>query len=124
MTNDVGDECAEPGNAQAVAPRSASANDHGGDAYIWRASRSSTWARADFGNLAVWTPVAIGCGVGAYFGLKTEPAWQIGFIALAISLFILISGAALCQDCARRRICVSGFCRRRYPNGAGCRANP
>lgn len=33
-------------------------------------------AAADAGRLALWTPVAVGCGVAAYFSLKSEPpAW-------------------------------------------------
>ena len=81
-------------------------------------------ARRDFGNLAVWTPVAIGCGVGAYFGLKTEPAWQIGFIALAISLFIL-SRAPRFARIARAAVFASlGFVAADIRNGADCRANP
>ncbi len=54
--------------------------------YLARQSVTA-WARADIGNLAVWTPVAIGCGVGFYFGLKTEPPWQAGMLMLAVASF-------------------------------------
>ena len=36
------------------------------------------WALRDLERLSLWSPVAIGFGIGVYFYLKTEPAWIIG----------------------------------------------
>lgn len=88
MTIDAGDKTAGPGAAQAAAHDRPVPISWRRRLYLARQSVIA-WGRADLGNLAVWAPVAIGCGVGAYFSLKTEPAWQIGVIALAISLIML-----------------------------------
>lgn len=46
-------------------------------------ARLKAWIAADFASLGVWTPVAIGAGVGVYFGLKSEPPF-----ALSLSLVL------------------------------------
>ncbi len=46
------------------------------------------WVREDLKSLGVWAPVAIGAGAGAYFSLKSEPAWMV---AAGLVLFTLIS---------------------------------
>ncbi len=54
------------------------------DVMRWRA-RIFDWAREDAAAAAIWTPVFIGLGVGAYFGLKSEPAFTTGLAMLAAS---------------------------------------
>ncbi|MBL4620616.1 MAG: hypothetical protein JKX88_11025, partial [Marinicaulis sp.] len=43
------------------------------------------WILLDARNLAVWAPVAIGCGAGVYFGLKVEPYWLMGVAAMLMA---------------------------------------
>jgi competence protein ComEC len=42
----------------------------------------ANWIATDAQRMAIWAPVAIGVGVGFYFGFKTEPNWQIGVAVL------------------------------------------
>ncbi len=53
------------------------------------------WLRQDVETAAIWSPVAIGIGVGVYFGLKTEPPFAFGLMALAASLLCLAVSAKL-----------------------------
>lgn len=48
--------------------------------------KATGWARADLARLSLWAPVGISVGAGLYFGLKAEPAWQIGVAALIVSI--------------------------------------
>ena len=49
------------------------------------------WFAADIAVLSVWTPVAIGAGVGMYFSLKTEPSFAFSAMTLAGAAFLLWS---------------------------------
>lgn len=48
------------------------------------------WAGLDFARLSLWTPAAMGLGAGLYFGLKVEPDWRMGVVALAILLALVL----------------------------------
>ena len=68
--------------------------ERGAPAVTWRRAlylakeRAVRWAQSDLERLSLWSPVAIGAGVGVYFSLKTEPAWivGVGVFALACAL--------------------------------------
>jgi len=47
-------------------------------------SRFREWISQDASTGAIWAPVAIGIGAGLYFGLKTEPYWLLGPLAIVI----------------------------------------
>lgn len=49
-----------------------------------RRARALEWLRDDLSMPSIWTPVFIGIGVGAYFGLKSEPAFAVGVTAFAL----------------------------------------
>ena len=64
------------------------------DLAIWR-SRIATWLHNDLATPAIWTPVAIGVGAGVYFGLKAEPPFVFGLMALATSFAFLIAAPSV-----------------------------
>lgn len=69
---------------------------------LWRRAqhvfpnRVREWISQDAGGGAVWAPVAIGVGAGVYFGLKSEPFWLIGPLAM-----VMLAVAALCAPRGR-----------------------
>lgn len=57
-----------------------------GKALAGRARRKfGDWSAAETGRLALWAPVAIGAGAGAYFALKVEPPLWLGLLLIAAS---------------------------------------
>ncbi|MEM8770949.1 MAG: ComEC/Rec2 family competence protein [Pseudomonadota bacterium] len=70
----------------------------------------SKWIAADVRDLGLWSPVAVGIGVGVYFHLKTEPPAVLG-----VALAFLFTAAALLTPRGKRlwaALCLSaiGFC--------------
>ncbi len=51
---------------------------------------AARWAAAERGRLYLWAPVAIGVGVGVYFGLRAEPHWSVSawWMGLAVALAV------------------------------------
>ncbi len=67
------------------------------------------WLADDLANLAPWAPVAIGIGVGAYFGLKTEPPPIVGWAALGVALFFLAAAPRLRAVSSAIALAALGF---------------
>lgn len=61
------------------------------------------WLVKDGAQAAIWAPVAIGAGAGLYFGLKTEPFWQIAVLVM------LVAGLASLQRGVLGKISFIGF---------------
>lgn len=78
------------------------------DLAIWR-GRIAAWLQSDMATPAVWTPVAIGLGAGAYFGLKAEPPFAFGLMALAASIAFLIAAPTLRMWSAAVTLASLGF---------------
>ena len=67
------------------------------------------WARADAADLAVWIPVAMGCGIGLYFGLKSEPPWQTAIFVLAVAVVTATKIPRLRKLALAAGIAAAGF---------------
>lgn len=48
------------------------------------------WAALDVERISLWSPVAIGLGVGLYFGLQSEPAWFLSVICLGLFISVAL----------------------------------
>lgn len=48
-------------------------------------------ARLQTGRWKLWAPVALGCGIGAYFALPREPQAWAGWAAVAVALALLLA---------------------------------
>jgi len=51
----------------------------------YKGLRVESWLEAERDQLALWVPVALGAGIGAWFGLP-EPRWWILFLTLSLGL--------------------------------------
>ena len=51
------------------------------------------WLERERDQLALWVPVALGCGIAAWFRLA-NPAWWLAFVSLcaAVALFAITAG--------------------------------
>lgn len=66
----------------------------------------STWWQAETDRLILWSPVAVGLGIGLYFAAPQEPALWVGPATLAFSLS---AGLVLWQRAVLRAIAIAAF---------------
>jgi competence protein ComEC len=93
VTTDLSDiEIGRPGEATATDARGAPLN----TAPPGRPSLAGAWAwiaeqiEHQAERWSLWTPVAFGCGAGAYFSLSREPQAWVGLVGVAVAAAILI----------------------------------
>lgn len=71
--------------------------------------RLKGWAERDLARLSLWTPAAIGLGAGCYFGLKTEPHWAFGALALAVFAALALWRSPAQKGAAALALVALGF---------------